>query len=201
MTAPRRRPAILATIALAIVAGASMPRARADDPPEVALRDAEALLTLSRLRTGLSMNAFLRVREGLDGFASKHPVVSEGVTKQFAALKTEFTEKRTAVFRLEAGRGFVDILKREIQARVEPKDAAFADVQAWSRKQAVDRTFEVLTTRLQGIDPAVTPEEARAFFDGRPKRASDWRFAKYGSGSFLIKPPKLKALFALDVGG
>src|SRR5262249_11263383 len=49
-----------------------------------------------------------------------------------------------------------------------------------------------LLHRFQQVDDQVTAGNVKDWWEGRPKRANAWRFAKYGAGSFLIEPPKIK---------
>ena len=156
------------------------------------LKDTEALETLRSMRNGISNTDFRRVRELIDGFDTKHPEASDGVKKQLEGVKTTFAAKRSSYFAEEAGRKLIEILKTSIHTKVAPKDALYNDVQAWSRKEGIDGAFKELTTRFQSKDPLVTPEEAKSFFDARPKRSGSWKFAKYAGGSFLIEPPTIK---------
>lgn len=156
------------------------------------IKDKEAYKTLADLRNQLAFLQFPKVREGIDGFLTKHPDASEGVKRQLETLKTAFTQKRAEAFARRAGKELVDLLKVAISKKVSPKDAAYNDVMGWARKDAVDGAFKELTDKFQVRDPVVTLDETRTFFDARPKKAGAWRYAKYGSGSFLIEPPKVK---------
>jgi hypothetical protein len=156
------------------------------------LNDKEALDALADLRNLLGFGMFAKVREGMDTFLTKHPAASEAVKKQLEGLKVTFAQARAAYFSKRAMRDFVNILKASIGKHVSARDAVFNDVQTWARKPALEDAFGDLTKLFQQKDPVVTLEETKTFFDARPKRASDWRYAKYGAGSFLIEPPKIK---------
>src|SRR4030095_11886933 len=117
------------------------------------LNDREAIETLANLRNLLGFAVFPKVREGIDGFAAKHPQASDAVKKQLESLKTAFAQARTAYFSKRAQRDLLNILKSGIQKRVAPRDAVFNDVQAWARKEASEGAFEELTKLFQQKDP------------------------------------------------
>jgi hypothetical protein len=154
------------------------------------LADKEALDSLANLRNLLGFNQFKTVREGIESFPTKHPEASDAVKKQLETLKEKFEAKRKAFFAGEASKQFVDVLRRAIDLKVRPKQAQINEVLSWTRKELVDEAFAELLLRFQKRDPAVTAEETKGFWDARPKKG--WRVAKYGSGSFLIEPGKLK---------
>ncbi len=156
------------------------------------LNDSEAIRTLNDLRNALSSQLWKRVREGIEGFATKHPDASEPVKKQLEGVKSDYTKKRAAAFAEFAGRNLEPIVKRLIELKVRVKDAAFNDIQAWLRKEAIDDAFAELTKKLQEKDPSVTVEECKTLFAARPKRPNSWRSARFDSGSFLIEPPVIK---------
>lgn len=156
------------------------------------LNDSEAIRTLNDLRNAVSSQLWKRVREGIEGFGAKHPDASEPVKKQLEGLKADFTKKRSAAFADFAGRNLEPIVKRMIELKVRVRDAAFNDIQAWIRKDAIEEGFAELAKRLQEKDPSVTVEEVKTLFAARPKRPNSFRSARYDSGSFLIEPPQIK---------
>jgi hypothetical protein len=156
------------------------------------LADKEALATLAALRTNLSFNQFKSVREGIDGFPTKHPSAGDAAKKQLEDLKVQFEKKRVTHFSAEAGKHFVPICKRLITDRVKSKEAQINDVLGYTRADLKEEAFAALAKKFQERDPAVTAEEVPKFFEGRPKRAGNWSMAKYGAGSFIIEPPTVK---------
>ena len=156
---------------------------------EAILRDKEALDTLNALKMAMSAEQWKRVRDGIEGFATKHPSAGDAVKKKLESLKTEFTDRRTKALASLAGRRFEVIVRELVRKRVAPKDAEFNTVQGWIRKECVEEAMASLLAELQKADPAVTPEEAKSLWDARPKRA--WRNAKYGSGTRFVEPPKI----------
>jgi hypothetical protein len=157
------------------------------------IRDKAALATLADLRNKLAFTQFAGVRAGLEAFPTQHPEASDAVKKQVEALRAALTEKRGAYFKGKVFKDFTDVLKNLIQKKVTGKNVLYNDVQGWARKPAVDAAFEEVTKRYQAKDATVTPEEVnKQFWEGRPKPANGWKRAKYGSGSFLIEPPKIK---------
>ncbi len=154
------------------------------------LRDAAALATLRQIRMALSLKSFAKVDEGIKGFAEKHPDAGEQIQARLEKLKKDFTTRRAAYFQLEAKINFPKIVMKLIKAKVQEKDVGLSDVTSWTRKSLIEEAFKALAARLQRRDPAVTPEEARAFWEGR--RKSGWRYANYGAGTFIVEPPKIK---------
>jgi hypothetical protein len=158
------------------------------DAPEKAPKspDDQARATLDDLRALLIARDFSRVRAGLEAFPLKHPQASEAVTQALEKLKHDFDTQRRTWFAAEVRRRFVPTLRRLVDLRGRPKGALLDDVLEWSRKDLTEDAFAELTKALQGKDAAVKPEEARAFWDSRPKAADAWSTATYGSGSFLV---------------
>ena len=156
------------------------------------LKDQEALEALRFLRVQLSSGQFQKVREGLAAFAEKHPEAGEAVKKKVEELTARFTAERTTFMSKKAGDNFVKKAQKLIADKVKPKDAVMSDVQAWTRKELPEEAFAELTKLLQTYDLAVTPEETKTFWEGRPKKPNVWRKASYGSGSFIIEPAKIK---------
>lgn len=156
------------------------------------IADKSSFDELRELRVALGANLWKRVREATDSFLTRHPDASDPVKKKFEDLKVEFTKKRATYFADLAGKSLERIVRRQIELKVRPKDAAFTEVQAWIRKDAILDSLAELTKQLQVRDAAVTDEEAKAFFEARPKRAAGWKRASYDSGSFLIEPAKIK---------
>jgi hypothetical protein len=64
-----------------------------------------------------------------------------------------------------------------IELKVRVRDAAFNDIQAWIRKDAIEEGFAELAKRLQEKDPSVTVEEVKTLFAARPKRPNSFRSA------------------------
>ena len=155
------------------------------------IKDKEAVTTLNDLKVALGSELWVRVRAGIDGFATKHPDAGPPVLQKLEALKTEFKARRLKAFSLITAKRFEAIVRDLIKKKVAPKDTAYNDVQAWIRKDALEKAWDLLLADLQKKDPAVTLEEAKAFFEARPKKESSWRKARYGSGSFIIEPAKV----------
>lgn len=158
----------------------------------VLIADKSSFDELRELRVALSSNLWRKVREATDTFTARHPEAGEAVKKKLDDLKSEFTKKRLAYFSGQAGILFEKVTRRLIDLKVRPKDAAFNDIQAWIRSDAAKDANAELLKQFQLRDPAVTEEEIKTFFDGRPKRANGWRRVSYDSGSFLIEPAKIK---------
>lgn len=157
---------------------------------ESILRDQEAVNEIIQLKQAVGAAQWKRVREAIDGFAGKHPTIGDAAKKKFEELKTLFAKRRTAHFTAKVADRLEKILREDlIKKRVAPKDAAYNDVQAWIRREAVNEAFEKLVTELQKSDPAITAEEVKTFWEGREKRS--WRNAKYASGTRFIYPPKV----------
>jgi len=155
------------------------------------IKDKEAVTTLNDLKVALGSELWVRVRTGIEGFSTKHPDASPPVLQKLEALKNEFKARRLKAFSLITAKRFEVIVRDLIKKKVAPKDTAYNDVQAWIRKDALEKAWELLLAELQKKDPAVTLEEAKAFFEARPKKESSWRKARYGSGSFIIEPAKV----------
>ncbi len=158
----------------------------------VLIADKSSFDELRELRVALAANLWKRVREATDSFTARHPEAGEAVKKKLEDLKAEFTKKRLTYFAGQSGILFEKVARRLIDLKVRPKDAAFNDIQAWIRQDAIKDTFAELLKKFQERDPAVTEEEVKAFFEARPKKAGGWRRVSYDSGSFLIEPAKIK---------
>ncbi|MDJ0520445.1 MAG: hypothetical protein QNJ90_00065 [Planctomycetota bacterium] len=157
---------------------------------EAILRDAAALRSLRDIRMALSLKSFEKVREGIEGFGEKHPDAGEQIQQRLEKTKADFVKRRAEFFQLEAKINFPKIVLKEIKTKVQEKEIGLSDVTAWTRRELPDGAFEALAVRLQRRDEAVTPEEARAFWENR--RKSGWRMASYGAGTFIVEPPKIK---------
>jgi hypothetical protein len=155
------------------------------------IKDAEAVRTLIDLRTALGAQLWKRVRDGIEGFPAKHPEAGDAVKKKLETLTADFTARRAKAFADLAGKRLEPIVRDLIRRKVASKDVAYNDVQSWIRAECVKETFERLLREMQSKDPAVTEEEVKGFWENRPKRASSWRLARYGSGSFIVEPPKV----------
>ena len=156
---------------------------------ESILRDAAALADLRRMRMALSLKAFRKVRQMLAAFPEKHPDAGEAVQSRLEWGKKEFAKRRSAYFQLEAKINFPKILMKQIKTKVQEKDIGLSDVTAWTRRELPDLAFAALAEMFSKKDD-VTPEEARAFWENRPK--SNWKTATYGAGTFIVEPPKIK---------
>jgi hypothetical protein len=158
----------------------------------VLIADKSSFDELRELRIALGANLWKRVREATDTFGSRHPEAGDAVKKKLEELKTEFTKKRLAYFAGQTGTLFEKVARRLIDLKVRPKDAAYNDIQAWIRSDALKDANAELLKQLQLRDPAVVEEDIKTFFDARPKKANGWRRVSYDSGSFLIEPAKIK---------
>ncbi len=156
---------------------------------EAILRDAAALQSLREIRMALLQRAFRKVRERIEAFPEQHPDAGEAVKAQLERAKTLFGKKRNEYFQLEAKFNLYKILLNEIKVKVSEKDVGLSDVTGWTRSDLPELAFKLLGELFSKKDD-VTPEEARAFWDARPK--SSWRTANYGSGTFIVEPPKIK---------
>lgn len=157
---------------------------------ESILRDQEAVNEIISLKQGVGAAQWRRVREAIDGFATKHPTIGDAAKKKLEELKTLFAKRRTAHFTAKVADRLEKIVRDDLlKKRVAPKDTAFNDVQGWIRREALEQAFAQLLTELQKSDPAVTAEELKSFWEGREKRA--WRTAKYASGTRFFYPPKI----------
>jgi hypothetical protein len=154
------------------------------------LKDQEAVRTIKDLKMALTNKIFPKVRTGIEKFPEKHPEASKPVLAQVEALKAQLKKERDAYFAVEAGKSFVKILTRSIDAKVKVKDVPFNDVQSWAKRELTELAFADLAKDLQRKDPAVTVEEAKAFWEARPKKG--WLHASYGRGTFVVDPPKIK---------
>jgi hypothetical protein len=157
---------------------------------EALLRDEAALRSLRDIRMALSLKSFERVREGIEGFAEKHPDAGEQIQARLEKTKADFVKRRAEFFQLEAKINFPKILLKMVKTKVSEKEIGISDATAWTRRELPDQAFEALAAKLQGRDKAVTPEEARAFWENR--RKSGWKTANYGAGTFIVEPPKIK---------
>ena len=157
---------------------------------EALLRDEAALLSLRNIRMALSLKSFERVRAGLEEFATNHPDAGEQIQQRLEKTKADFVKRRADFFQLEAKINFPKLLLKMIKTKVAEKEIGISDATAWTRRELPDQAFEALATKLQGRDEAVTPEEARAFWENR--RKSGWKTASYGAGTFIVEPPKIK---------
>jgi len=157
---------------------------------ESILRDQEAVNEIIQLKQAVGAAQWRRVREAIDGFATKHPTIGDAAKKKLEDLKVLFAKRRTAFFTAKVADRLEKILRDDlIKKRVAPKDTAFNDVQGWIRREAITEAFDKLLGELQKSDPAVTAEELKSFWEGREKRS--WRTAKYASGSRFFYPPKV----------
>ena len=162
---------------------------------EAVLKDKAAMETLRDLKTLIYSSQWRRVREEIEGFGAKHPEASDGVKKQLDVVKALFESRRKTYFSERAGKEFVDLLKKMIQqkcSKVATVDPTFNDVQVWTHKEGPDKAWEALWQNFQKSDPVMTLDDVKGFWDLRPKKPAGWKFAKYGAGSFLIEPPKIK---------
>jgi hypothetical protein len=154
------------------------------------LKDAAALGALRDIRMALSLKSFQRVRELIDAFPAEHPDASEPVMARLERTKKDFVRERAEYFQLEAKINFPKIVQKAIGDKVKEKDVGLSDVTSWTRRELPDMAFQELAARFQRRDDAVTPEEARVFWEGRSK--TGWRTATYGAGTFIVNPPKIK---------
>ncbi|MDA1194624.1 MAG: hypothetical protein O2894_05510, partial [Planctomycetota bacterium] len=153
------------------------------------LRDAAALDTIREIRLALSLNSFRRVREMLEEFPTKHPETGELLRNRLEKAKKTFAQDRADFFALEAKINFPKVVQDLIKDKVEEKGVGLADASAWTRRELPEMAFQQLAERFSRRDD-VTPEEARTFWDNRKK--SSWRTVTYGSGTFIVNPPKIK---------
>ena len=156
---------------------------------ESILKNQAALDDLRAIRQAVSLKAFRKVREMLEKFKEDHPDAGEAIAHRLERGKSEFVKRRNAYFQLEAKINLPKILKKMIKVKVQEKDIGLSDVTGWTKRELVDLAFEDLAALFSKRDD-VTPEEARTFWEGRPK--SNWRTESYGSGTFIVEPPKIK---------
>jgi hypothetical protein len=165
------------------------------------LRDREAFDTLRDAKLKLSSRQFARVREILEGFFEKHPEAGEAVRKAVETAKEQFAKEREKAMAKAAGDAFPKLVRRLIRARVKDKDVKLTEVQSWAKRTLPEEAMAELAgkSHLGRLDSAVTPEEARTFWDARPKR--DWKRVSYGAGTFVVEPPKVKPPSRRSGGG
>lgn len=152
-------------------------------------RNAEALEEIKQMKRWTNMSRFERVRLGLEAFGEKHGELATAVQARLDRLKSDFEAKRNAKLRDVARRAFPDACMDAIEAKVREKDVTLTDASGWTRKEMVDIAWAEVVKRMAQYD-TVTPEEAQAFWEGRKKRV--WRKISYGSGTFIVKPAKVK---------
>ena len=156
---------------------------------ESILRDAAALKDLREMRMALSLKNFRKVREMLAEFPRTHENAGEAIQNRLDRAKKEFIQRRNDYFQLEAKIDFPKIVLKLIKSKVGEDEVGLSDCTAWTRKELQKLAFDELTALFSKKDE-VTPEEARAFWENRPK--SNWRTATYGAGTFIVEPPKIK---------
>jgi hypothetical protein len=156
------------------------------------LKDREAFETVRDLKVKLSSKQFAKVREGIEKFPERHPDAGEAVKKAVEALKAQFLKEREKALAKAAGDQFPKIVLRLIQPRVKEKEVKVQEVLGWAKRTLPEEAMAELAGKahLGRLDSAVTPEEARTFWDARPKR--EWKKAHYGAGTFVVEPPKPK---------
>lgn len=156
---------------------------------ESILRDAAALADLRRMRMALSLKAFRKVREMLVEFVRDHADAGEAIQHRLERGKKEFAKRRAAYFQLEAKINFPKIVMRLIKKQVQEDEIGLADASSWTKRELPELAFNELSAMFNKKDD-VTPDEARAFWENRPKSA--WKTATYGAGTFIVEPPKIK---------
>ena len=162
------------------------------------IQDEAARQTLRTARIKLQQHLFRRVREILDGFGEQHPDAGEAVLGQLEAMKADATNERSAYFTNVAKREYVDIVEDLIQDKVreevDGEPIALTDVTSWTRRDLPEAAFARMAEKYMSRYDDVTPEEARAFWDRRLELRSKprWRRSSYGSGTFIVDPPKIK---------
>jgi hypothetical protein len=153
------------------------------------LRDKEALATIREIRMALSLKNFRKVRTMLAEFPTKHPGAGVLLQDRLEKAQKIFTQRRAAFFTVEAKINFPKLVLKEIKKKVKEKDIGLADASAWTRRELPEIAFQLLSDRFGRKDDVPT-EEARSFWDNRKK--SGWRTVTYGSGTFIVKPGKIK---------
>lgn len=160
------------------------------DEVRALLRDRDALATLREARRALALKAFRAARELITGFTDEHPQVSASVRRRLEKAKEEFESRRSAFYRIEIRIHLPKVLRRLIDETVRDQDATLKAAVAWTRRELPETLFETTAARFEKWDD-VTPEEARAFWQDRPR--GTWHTASYGSGTFIVDPPKVRA--------
>jgi hypothetical protein len=156
---------------------------------EALIRDAKARETLAQAKSYVNWHNYRKAGEILDGFEAKHPEASDEVKKVLEKARKDFAQRRTEHFQKIARDNFVKIAENLIGAKVKEKDLLITDATSWTRRELVDESFKALAVRMEKYD-AVTPEEARTYWEGR--RKGTWRRVTYGAGTFIENPPKIK---------
>ena len=149
------------------------------------LRDEAALEALRRMRAALWLREYRRVREALEQFPGEHPGVGEPVRRRLQEVRKDFQARRAEHVQREAGIRFPKVLAALIAAKVRETGISITDALAWARCDLTDAAFRVVAAGLARFDD-VTPEEARALWESRPRGA--WRTASFGSGTFIVRP-------------
>ena len=129
------------------------------------------------------------MRLALEAFADKHGELNETVQTRLDRLKSDFEAKRAKTLREVARRAFPESCMKLIESHVRDKDLVLTDAAAWTRKEMLTLAWAAVVERMGQYD-TVTPEEAMSFWEARKKRV--WRKASYGSGTFIVKPAKVK---------
>jgi hypothetical protein len=153
------------------------------------IRDREARETLRDAKVKLNFKLFDAVRVILEGFDAKHPNAGDAVKAAKTKFEKEVAQARAEFFQKMAGTDFTKVCKEQIAKKVREKDVLITDVTSWARRELPDAAFVALAERMKKRDSTVTPEEARSFWEARPKRG--WNKVNYGGGTFIVSPPKI----------
>jgi hypothetical protein len=156
------------------------------DEVESLLQAQDALTALREIRNAAAQRAFRRARARMKAFLAAHPDADEAVAAERIRTERVVSEARRRFFEIEAKIRFPKIVLRAIRSRVREADVGMRDVTVWARTLPAS-AFRDLAEQLGRWDD-VSPEEARILWANRPK--SSWRTATYGSGTFIVEPPK-----------
>ncbi len=156
---------------------------------EVLLQEKSALKDLRAIRTDIRRKAYRRARTLMEAFKKAHPEPPPPVAFQAHRARLLFVAKRGEHMQREAKIRAPKIARRLIQAKVREPDVTLADVTAWARRELPELMFAGLAQHLMRWDD-VTLDEGRMFWENG--RRSSWHIASYGSGTFIVEPPKVK---------
>jgi hypothetical protein len=160
---------------------------------EALLKEPDAVALLRELRERLRGNLFRPVRQRLADYVSKHPEMGEALRTTLAAFTSEIDAKRDLVLRYVAAYELPRICRRLIETRVKEPGLTLADARAWARKDLADAAIEALSQRMSPSDEVGVVDTLLMWqtrWDEVPKRP--WLRARYGSGSFIVHPAKIK---------
>ena len=156
---------------------------------EALLRDQAAMAQLREIRMAIGLKSFRRARSLLESFEAEHTEASEPVKRRVEKTKKYFDETRDKYFQRETRARFFKDVRSLIGKKVREKEITYSDAFAYTRRDLAEEAFALTAEHLNRKDD-ITVEQAKAFWDARPKKT--WWSASYGGGTFIARPPKMK---------